>query len=293
MLISIVICVLNREKDIKKVLDSLLSQLYSEIEVIFVDNGSTDSTVEIIRKCKDQRVILADGSEFLGSPYSARNMGISLASGDVIAFMDGYPENTWVLNAVEFMKQGHFDIVAGRVILPTDKTSSIYEIYDSIFSLDVMHMVSKYSSAPTANLLIKKTIFDHVGCFDENIRSGGDILLTSTATKLGYRIGFCDNARSFYFTRDRSGLIEKQKRIAKGQVHIWRKRERVKIEVFKTLIKFVIPFNPISTRSRIINNSNTKVKLTQIIMLYMIRHKLDRIRLYNNLLEAVKGGKKK
>ncbi|MDF4431393.1 glycosyltransferase [Vibrio parahaemolyticus] len=293
MLVSVIVCVLNRENDIKKVLDALLIQDYKNIEIIFVDNGSVDATVNILNECTDSRVVTIDGSKFKGSPYSARNLGIKHAQGDVIAFMDGYPDTCWISNSISVMNEENLDIVAGKVVLPTTSTSTIYELYDSIFSLDIEYMVEKYSCAPTANLLVKRDVFSEVGLFDDNIRSGGDVLFTSSATNCGFRLGFSEQSRSYYYTRDKTKLIDKQRRVAKGQVNIWRKRGSVNLEVFKTLIKFLIPFNPKSTYYRINKNRNDKIKFSKFISLYFLRHKLDRIRLYNTLLEVIKGSGKK
>lgn len=289
MLISIVVCVLNRENDIKRVIDSLVSQDYQNIEVILVDNGSTDSTLKIINECKNEKVKLIDGSEFKGSPYSARNLGIKSSNGNIIAFMDGYPAIDWVSKGVDAFQDKESHIIAGKVDIIVNKNSSLYEIYDSIFSLDIDYMVSKYKVAPTANLFIKSSLFEALGMFDNNIRSGGDILFTSNAAKSGYLINFCKEAKSSYFARDRNKLIDKQKRIAKGQVNIWRKKNKVSFEILKTIIKFFIPFNPIEIYNRIKSNSSIELSYFQIIQLYIIKHKLDRIRLFSTLVESIKG----
>lgn len=289
MLISIVVCVLNRENDVEKLLDALLSQEYKKIEILIIDNGCTDSTMDIVEKYhSDDRLKVIDGSAVKGSPYSARNLGIKASSGEIIAFMDGYPERSWVSNGLEMLTREGLDIVAGKVELPINFNSSIYEIYDSIFSLDVGYMVKKFSAAPTANLFVKKSIFSELGLFDENIRSGGDIFFTSQATSSGFKIGYCENAKSLYFTRDKNKLIEKQKRIAKGQVNIWRKKDKVNIEILKTFVKFIVPFNPITTYKRVKTNSKDTLSFAFYVKLYVLRHYLDRIRLWNTLIEAAK-----
>ncbi|WP_219588180.1 hypothetical protein, partial [Vibrio parahaemolyticus] len=87
-------------------------------------------------------------------------------------------------------------------------------------------------------------------------------LFTSSATNCGFRLGFSEQSRSYYYTRDKTKLIDKQRRVAKGQVNIWRKRGSVNLEIFKTLIKFLIPFNPKSTYYRINKNRNDKIKFS-------------------------------
>ena len=93
--ISIIIPLYNAEKYIKECLTSVLNQTLSEIEVIVINDGSTDCSVEIVKNfCeKDKRITL------LSQPNSgsgkARNFGLTFAKGEYIAFMDSddwYPE---------------------------------------------------------------------------------------------------------------------------------------------------------------------------------------------------------
>ena len=87
-LISIVVPVYNVEKYLKRCLDSLVNQTYKNIEIILVNDGSTDSSLEICKGYakKDSRVkIISKKNEGLG--YT-RNEGINIAKGIYIAFID-------------------------------------------------------------------------------------------------------------------------------------------------------------------------------------------------------------
>lgn len=86
--VSIVIPVYNAEKYVKETLDSVLGQTYRNIELICVDDGSSDSTLSILKEYadKDSRVIiLSQKNQYAGI---ARNNGLSHASGDYIMFLD-------------------------------------------------------------------------------------------------------------------------------------------------------------------------------------------------------------
>lgn len=87
--ISIIIPVYNREKYIDKCLNSIVSQTYKNIEIICVDDCSTDNSLDILRKyeIKDHRIkIIALANN--GGVSHARNTGIKCATGDYIAFVD-------------------------------------------------------------------------------------------------------------------------------------------------------------------------------------------------------------
>lgn len=88
MLVSIIIPVYNVEKYLKKSLESVSNQTYNDLEIILVDDGSTDSSGEICDKFAEinskARVIHKEN----GGLSSARNTGIKVAKGDYIAFLD-------------------------------------------------------------------------------------------------------------------------------------------------------------------------------------------------------------
>lgn len=87
---SIIIPVYNGSKFINNCVNSLFNQTYPEIEVVIVDDGSTDNTVEtvneIIKNNPDRRIILSQVPH--GGPSAARNRGVELSTGDYICFLD-------------------------------------------------------------------------------------------------------------------------------------------------------------------------------------------------------------
>ncbi len=86
--LSIIIPAYNSEKYIKKCVDSVLKQTYNNIEIIIVDDGSSDRTNEICHKMmnEDKRIFLITQQNSGSS--SARNTGIEVATGDYITFVD-------------------------------------------------------------------------------------------------------------------------------------------------------------------------------------------------------------
>ena len=88
VLISIVIAVYNAEDYLRECLDSVIGQSYENIEVICVDDGSTDSSADIISEysLKDNRVkLIKQQNQFAGV---ARNTGMKQAKGEYIIFLD-------------------------------------------------------------------------------------------------------------------------------------------------------------------------------------------------------------
>ncbi|MGN0761667.1 MAG: glycosyltransferase family 2 protein [Christensenellales bacterium] len=86
--VSIIIPVYNVEKYLPRCLDSVLGQTYREIEVILVNDGSTDGSLELCNRyaSQDDRVIVIDKPN--GGPSGARNKGLDVATGEYICFVD-------------------------------------------------------------------------------------------------------------------------------------------------------------------------------------------------------------
>ena len=87
--ISIIVPVYNTEKYLRKCLDSLVNQTLSDIEIICINDCSTDNSLEILRKyaSKDNRIKVIDFKDNRGAAY-ARNVGIEEANGEYIGFVD-------------------------------------------------------------------------------------------------------------------------------------------------------------------------------------------------------------
>ncbi|MEH7014763.1 glycosyltransferase family 2 protein [Neobacillus niacini] len=89
MKISVIVAAYNVEKYIKKCLESITSQTYKELEILVVNDGSTDKTLEEINNVSiyDERIIIINKPN--GGLSSARNAGLDKATGDYIGFIDG------------------------------------------------------------------------------------------------------------------------------------------------------------------------------------------------------------
>src|SRR5262245_59388989 len=114
--LSVVVPVWNDAKRIGLCLRALQQQTVSPkcYEIVVVDNGSTDNSVDIVRSFTDIRLVI----EPLPGSYAARNKGLSEAAGDLVAFTDSdcIPHPTWLEKAFEVVKENSgFGIVAGRI----------------------------------------------------------------------------------------------------------------------------------------------------------------------------------
>ena len=85
-LVSIIVPIYNMEKYIGRTIDSLLKQTYKNIQIICVDDGSTDNSMKILSEYHDERIIIVRKEN--GGVASARNYGLRCVEGNYIAFVD-------------------------------------------------------------------------------------------------------------------------------------------------------------------------------------------------------------
>ena len=115
-LVSIVIPVYNSQEYISGCLFSIINQSYKNVEIIIVDDGSTDQTDTIINEIidKNENVKIVLNKQQNSGPSVARNNGIRLAQGEFIAFLDS--DDQWYPNKLErlldeFEKDNELDVV--------------------------------------------------------------------------------------------------------------------------------------------------------------------------------------
>lgn len=98
MQISVIIPTYNRDKYLKKTLESVLNQTMPVLEILVCDDGSTDRSREIVDDFKNEKIKWIDCGKN-GRPAIPRNIGIRTAVGDWLAFLDS--DDTWLPNKLE------------------------------------------------------------------------------------------------------------------------------------------------------------------------------------------------
>ena len=111
-LISIIVPVYNTEAYLAKCLDSLLAQSYNNIEIMVVDDGSTDGSREICDAYKEKDIRVKVIHKTNGGLSSARNAGLFKATGDYISFVDSddYVAKTYIEDLLQLIKDNAADI---------------------------------------------------------------------------------------------------------------------------------------------------------------------------------------
>lgn len=177
-MISVVVPMYNSKMTIKNTIESIIGQNYAgEIDVIVVNDGSTDGCEEIVQQIidnnKSNRIIRLINKEN-GGVSTARNRGIKEATGEWIALLDS--DDVWLPEKLE--KQIEVIEKYPQIkFLGTNVNGEVYPFFGKakldLFTLNAMQIILKwYPSTPT--ILAKKSLFIKAGLFDERRRQGED-----------------------------------------------------------------------------------------------------------------------
>jgi glycosyltransferase involved in cell wall biosynthesis len=176
--VSVVIPAYNCERYIGESVQSVLDQTYHDLEVIVVDDGSTDSTAGVVCDMTDCRIRLIRESN--GGQASARNSGIRIACGELIAFNDG--DDVWAPNKLE-LQIAHLDAHSdlGCVYCLIENFWDDGTVGSSGFQRKLRGWVfPEMLEDPficTQQALIPRKVLDECGPFDETFRMAGQSLL--------------------------------------------------------------------------------------------------------------------
>lgn len=181
MLISIVIPVYNAEKFITKCLDSLINQTYNDLEIIAINDGSNDSTPNILDEfaVTDKRINVVHKKNTGVS--DSRNIGIKMCTGEYIAFVDAddWIENDYIEKAVDVLKDnypcmllnGMVEECDGKLICSPEHEFIIFDNKELFF--EQLFLFKYINWGPFATFYSSKCI-KHVK-FSTDIRFGEDL----------------------------------------------------------------------------------------------------------------------
>lgn len=131
--ISIVTVVFNAEKYIEETMQSVINQTYDNVEYLIIDGGSTDGTLDIIKKYEDKIDYWV--SEKDNGIYDAMNKGIKVFTGDYINFLnagDSFVNNNVLTNI--FSNHKHHDLIYGAIALKDASNNFLTNVYPKEFT---------------------------------------------------------------------------------------------------------------------------------------------------------------
>lgn len=232
MKISIIIPVYNAEQYLRECLDSLVNQTWRDIEIILINDGSTDSSGRICEDYLNDPRVIYRGQENAG-PSAARNLGLSLATGDYIAFVDA---DDWLeLDAMERLQQESADIVLFNYFRGDERHTDVGE--DGLFQTKQLYlgMIAYVNDQGTVaytdhnlwmRLFRRKLIKDNGIRFDPRFNNGEDLLFTLQATFKSVTISVRNSDYLYHYRQTQNSLTSRY------VCNFWKLRKQIISELF-------------------------------------------------------------
>ncbi|MEM9626518.1 MAG: glycosyltransferase family 2 protein [Pseudomonadota bacterium] len=183
--VSLITVVLNNRTDLERALQSVFAQSYRPVEYIVIDGGSTDGTVDVIRRHADR--IAHWVSEPDGGISHAFNKGVAAATGSYLGFVnaDDWLDSDQIEHAVQALESRSADFVFGDLAYHNIDGKLLHIIKGDQHYAD--RIASRMPALNHPTMLVKRTVFDAIGGFDERYRVAMDYDWALRAHLAGFR----------------------------------------------------------------------------------------------------------
>jgi glycosyltransferase involved in cell wall biosynthesis len=243
--VSVIIPVFNDAEHLRLCLRALAQQTYpsSCYEVIVVDNGSDDlEAIQAVVAGFGQAIAVLEPTP--GS-YAARNRGIALAQGEILAFTDAdcIPAPNWIeTGVVHLLQTPNCGLVVGRIeiFFQNPDRPTWVEAYEQMAAFPQAEFVEKYKGGATANLFTFKQMVERAGGFNASLKSGGDLEWGRRVAALGYSAVYADDACIAHPARSSfAQLYQKTRRVAGGVYDLYMPHDAPSLKKVKTWLRLL------------------------------------------------------
>lgn len=248
--VTVVIPLYNKEPYIRRALDSVLQQTFTDFEVLVVDDGSTDGGPQIVKESQDPRVRLIQQAN--GGVSRARNRGVEEATSDWVAFLDADDEwhPTFLERAYGFVRANRgVGAVFTNVLLVGGGTAypSLSRGVEGACVLPDYFLVclqNECHGITSSSVVVDRRCLTAIGGFPERVRYAEDI---DTWIRLAWatRIGFIPDPLAVYYTDHMGSASKCVAEIGEGQFTLlstfreWRDSGRIPRRLVASSRRFV------------------------------------------------------
>lgn len=184
-LVSVVIPTYNRAGMLMEAIDSVFSQTYQNFELIVVDDGSSDNTLDKLREISDARLVVVAGEH--GGASAARNLGVRSARGELIAFLDSDDLFTpRKLQAIVDMFLGRPELIMVYSHWRQDNlNTNTSMLLEPTSEGDIRHDLLMCSLIVVPTVVLKKEVFLRAGGFNSEMQIAEDYDLWCRVSSFG------------------------------------------------------------------------------------------------------------
>jgi glycosyltransferase involved in cell wall biosynthesis len=196
--VSVIIPTYNQGEYLGDAVLSVLAQSFHDIELVVVDDGSTDNTRKIAQGFTDRRILyLYQENQGLSA---ARNTGIKNSTGRYLTFLDSddlyHPEKISLL-FTEMESNPELGFIAGQAVPIDQNGRRIGRLFDKPIPQDIRHLLLG-NPLHVGSVMLRCSWQERVGLFDESLRSYEDWDMWLRLARAGCQMGWLDQPVSFY-----------------------------------------------------------------------------------------------
>jgi len=205
--ISVVTPVYNGAKYLKETIESLLLQKYPNLEIVMVNDGSTDNTEDMLNSFGNKIKVITQKNT---GHVIARNVGVRNASGEIITFID--QDDLWPAGRIEkmlpFLISGEYDYVRGKTLL---------------FGENIIKDMPIFRYAIIGACMYNRSVIERTGLFDEKMTAGEDFDWHVRIEEVGCKEKRIEDVTLLY-RQHNTNLSHTEGFLAKGQFDTLRKK---------------------------------------------------------------------
>lgn len=213
--VSVIIPAHNRAGTLPRAVRSVLGQTIKDLELIVVDDASTDDTMAVVGGFEDGRITYIRRSQ-RGGASVARNTGIEQARGEYVAFLDS--DDEWLPQKLEKQLKKFrelpkgYGVVYSRYALFDDDTKEKVLVGGRDASGNAFPLTLKYCISQTGTFLVRKECLDAAGVFDESLPCSQDWDLFIRLSRI-CKFGFVGDALTRVYIHGRQITVDLDGRI--------------------------------------------------------------------------------
>ena len=223
--VSLVIPILNEESSITSLVSSIQNQSVMPDEVIFVDGGSTDRTIEIVEELALQNNLYKLVKAGKATPGRGRNVGVTEARCQWIAFTDAgiRLDVNWLKLLIDNIKKdASIDVVYGNCIVKVETFFARCAVFAYVSPKQDEN--NEWRCGPfIASSLMRRIVWEQVGGFPD-ARAAEDLIFMEAVEKAGFKIDYAPQAKVFWQLRP-DALSTFQKFVLYSKHNVWVKRQ--------------------------------------------------------------------
>lgn len=289
IIFSILIPTYNREKLIKRAIDSVLNQTFPYFELIIIDDASTDNTQNIVQSINDSRIVYIKHEVNKGQ-NPAYNTGLRIAQGKYISFLDS--DDEWLQTKLEetykkFISDNELGLVYHLGGMKDNNSELVLQRHDYLEGyIEKEVLTQSYLTSPTMET-VKKSCFDVIGFLREDITTSKDDDMNFLFVK-HFKVGFIDKILGIYYLNSGNRLGDNKEKVAYGwyQLYLNHEEDFIRAVGKKILVKHYK--NNVLTRFKEIKNKKMILQVSKKIfsLEFSFKNFINLLKSYYNILKS-------